>query len=96
MHKFVDGVVNTNEYEQNVLKKFDEFEGKACTLCADMCPLPNPMSAIAMVPDANGGRKPEIYDGCIGCGVCQEVCPTSVPSIVVKPRMTYDEYYNKS
>jgi ferredoxin-type protein NapG len=96
MHDFVNNVVNTNEYEQSVLEKFDEFEGKACTLCADMCPLPNPMSAIAMVPDANGGRKPEIYDGCIGCGVCQEVCPTSIPSIVVKPRMTYDEYYNKS
>jgi ferredoxin-type protein NapG len=94
MHTFVNNVVNTTEYEQNVLKKFDEFEGKQCTLCADMCPLPNPMSAIAMVPDAKGGNKPEIYDGCIGCGVCQEVCPTSVPSIVVKPRVTYDEYYN--
>jgi ferredoxin-type protein NapG len=94
MHNFVNNVVNTTEYEQNVLKKFDEFEGKECTLCADMCPIPNPMNAIAMVPDAKGGNKPEIYDGCIGCGVCQEVCPTSVPSIVVKPRVTYDEYYN--
>ena len=96
MHSFVDGVVNTNEYEQNVLEKFDGFEGKQCSLCVDMCPIPNPMSAISMVRDAGGGSKPEIYDGCIGCGVCQEVCPTSVPSIVVKPRVTYDEYYNKS
>jgi ferredoxin-type protein NapG len=96
MHKFIQNTNNVTEYEEKVLEHFDEFEGKQCTLCADMCPIPNPLSAIAMVPDANGGNKPEIYDGCIGCGVCQEVCPTNTPSIVVKPRMTYDEYYNKA
>jgi len=93
MHQFINNVNNVTEYEEKVLEKFDEFEGKECTLCADMCPIPNPMSAISMVRDANGGRRPEIYDGCIGCGVCQEVCPTSIPSIVVKPRVTYEQYY---
>ena len=95
MHTFINKTNNVTEYEDKVLEHFDEFEGKACTLCADMCPIPNPMSAISMVPSGSG-NKPEIYDGCIGCGVCQEVCPTSIPSIVVKPRMTYDEYYNKA
>jgi len=93
MHKFINSANNVTEYEEKALEKFDKFEGEQCTLCADMCPIPNPLSAIAMVPDANGGKKPEIYDGCIGCGVCQEVCPTSIPSIVVKPRVTYEEYY---
>lgn len=93
MHKFTSSVVNTNELEAKVLEKFDSFEGKECTLCADMCPIPNPLSAIAMVRDSGGGMRPEIYDGCIGCGVCQEVCPTSTPSIVVKPRVTYEQFY---
>ncbi|NPA59408.1 MAG: 4Fe-4S dicluster domain-containing protein [Epsilonproteobacteria bacterium] len=93
MHNFIDGVRHINPLEEEVLEKFDKYEGEQCTLCADMCPIPNPMGAIAMVPDANGGKKPEIYDGCIGCGVCQEVCPTSQPSIVVKPRVSYEEYY---
>lgn len=93
MHQFTSSARNITELEEKLLVKFDEFEGKQCTLCADMCPLENPLSAIAMVPDTNGGKRPEIYDGCIGCGVCQEVCPTSVPSIVVKPRVTYAEYY---
>ncbi len=93
MHKYVNSVVNMHELEEKQLEKFDQFEGKQCTLCADMCPIPNPLSAIAMVPDSGGGNRPEIYDGCIGCGACQEVCPTTIPSIVIKPRMTYEEYY---
>nr|WP_321265956.1 4Fe-4S dicluster domain-containing protein [uncultured Sulfurimonas sp.] len=93
MSKFNDSVTNLHDLEVELFDKFSKFEGEQCTLCADMCPIPNPLSAIAMVPDKNGGKRPEIYDGCIGCGVCQEVCPTSIPSIVVKPRVTYAEYY---
>ncbi len=93
MHMFINSVTNVSPLELEVLDKFDKFEGKECTLCADMCPIPNPLSAIDMVPDANGGKRPEIYDGCIGCGVCQEVCPTNTPSIVIKPRASYEDIY---
>jgi ferredoxin-type protein NapG len=95
MHDFVDSARNVTQLELDALEKLDSYEGKQCTLCADMCPIPNPMSAIAMVPDKDGGKRPEIYDGCIGCGVCEEVCPTDKPSIVVKSRGTYEEYYEK-
>ena len=96
MHNFVNSVRNKTEQEDVILKKLDEFEGKECTLCADMCPIPNPLSAIAMIADSGGGKRPEVYDGCIGCGACQEVCPTTQPSIVVKPRVMYNEFYNKA
>jgi ferredoxin-type protein NapG len=81
------------ELEEEVLKKLDTYEGKACTLCADMCPLPNASQAIVMIDDENGGKKPQILSACVGCGVCVEVCPTSVLSI--KPRVSYEEYYKK-
>ena len=82
------------ELEEKVLQKLDSFEGKACTLCADMCPLPNASEAIHMIADTKGtGMKPEILEACVGCGVCVEVCPTSV--LAIKPRVDFNEYYNK-
>jgi len=94
-HRFTKSVTNVTQLELDLLEKIDSFEGKQCTLCADMCPIPNPMSAISMVSDKGGGRRPEIYDGCIGCGACEEVCPTNTASIVIKPRITYKEQYEK-
>ncbi len=82
------------ELEEEVLKKLDTFEGKACTLCADMCPLPNSNEAIIMVADEkSGGKKPKILEACVGCGVCVEVCPASV--LAIKPRLKYSDYYEK-
>jgi ferredoxin-type protein NapG len=48
-----------------------------------------------MVPDSKGGKKPEIYDGCVACGVCEEVCPVSQSAIVIKPHLSYEDYYEK-
>jgi len=82
------------ELEEKVLQKLDTFEGKACTLCADMCPLPNASEAIRMIADEkSGGNKPEILEACVGCGVCVEVCPTSV--LAIRPRVSFSEYYEK-
>lgn len=95
MEGFLKKQTNVTKLEEDVLKKLKDFEGKPCTLCADMCPMPNPLSCIEMVQTRSGIIKPEIYDGCTGCGVCQEVCPTEQPSIIVKPRLSYEDYYIK-
>jgi ferredoxin-type protein NapG len=95
MLSFIKDVNNVTEYEKEVLEKFDNRAGEPCTLCVDMCPIVNPLSAIAMVTKENGITRPVIYNGCIGCGVCEEVCPTNTASIVIKPRVTYEEQYGK-
>ncbi len=94
IHDFVNSQMNITQLERDMLTKLDEFEGKQCTICADMCPIPNPMSAISMIRDGEG-KKPEVYEGCIGCGVCEELCPANEPAIVIKPRLSYEDYYVK-
>ncbi len=53
--------------------------GESCTLCIDKCPLGS--AAIEL----KAGRVAVNPLGCIGCGVCQFVCPTNPKSIVVIP-----------
>jgi len=97
MKEFIANQTNVTQYEQKVLEKFDGYEGKPCTLCADMCPMPNPLSAIAMVTTNSGITRPMIYDACTGCGVCEEVCPVKdEPAIVIKPRVSYEQFYKNS
>ena len=86
---------NSRQLEQDVLDKLDKFEGKSCTICSDMCPIPNSNGAIAMVSNNKGGMKPEVYEGCIGCGVCEELCPANEAAIVVKPRLSFKQYYEE-
>ncbi len=94
IHDFTNAQMNVTQLERDMLAKLDGFEGKQCTICADMCPIPNPMSAISMIRDGEG-KKPEVYEGCIGCGVCEELCPANEPAIVIKPRLSYEDYYIK-
>lgn len=55
-------------------------KGQNCTICVDQCPLGS--AAIEIL----GPTVHVIQNGCIGCGVCQNYCPTQPKSIVVKPR----------
>ncbi len=58
-----------------------------------------PPRAIQLVEieNSNGVKKmkPEILDGCVGCGVCEMVCPTVEPAIVVDVNDERGEGRNK-
>lgn len=55
------------------------------------CP---PKHAIKLEPVANNDgktrMKPVILDGCVGCGVCEMICPVEAPAIVVDIDKTTD------
>ncbi len=55
------------------------------------CP---PKHAIRLEPVASSGgtakMKPVILDGCVGCGVCEMICPPEPPAIVIDIRVNTD------
>ena len=53
--------------------------GEDCRICVTSCPL----GADAIGIDGHGTI--EIRHGCVGCGVCEQVCPTEQPSVWVEP-----------
>ncbi|MEW6551277.1 MAG: 4Fe-4S dicluster domain-containing protein [Campylobacterota bacterium] len=85
---------NLNEREAKVLEDLKGYIGKPCTICADLCPYPTKEKAIGMVQDTKGNRHPEVRSECVGCGVCEELCPTKgEAAIVIIPRAKYSEVY---
>lgn len=59
-------------------------QGESCRHCVDFCPL----GASAIEIDERDGIS--VLDGCIGCGVCEQACPTSPKAIRVLPRESLD------
>lgn len=56
--------------------------GQDCTICVYRCPLQQD----AILLDENGRiviREPGLV-GCVGCGVCQHLCPTNPKAIIVE------------
>jgi len=56
------------------------FVGQPCDVCVRKCPMPGALLA------AEDGRIRVDPDKCVGCGICESVCPTAPQSIRVMPR----------
>lgn len=52
------------------------WKGERCAVCVEACPVPGALRADDAHPVVDPQR-------CIGCGVCENVCPTPQPSVVV-------------
>jgi len=69
--------------------------GKACRVCLDECPIKDEKTII-FVPKTqpDTGKEylwPSVRKTCVGCGVCEEKCPTPVASITITPRLQWSE-----
>jgi ferredoxin-type protein NapG len=60
------------------------YAGEACGKCVTSCPIQG-----ALVHDAD--NHPQVIETrCIGCGLCEHVCPTEPASITVTPAQPID------
>jgi NAD-dependent dihydropyrimidine dehydrogenase PreA subunit len=70
------------------------YERDVCDLCVHECPIGD--SALRLVPlsEEEGGGPgrftPEVHRGCVGCGVCEMICPAEPAAIVVDARATFE------
>ncbi len=57
------------------------WQGMDCDYCVKECPFPG----VAIRMDES--RRPHILaEHCVGCGLCEHICPSRQPAIVVKRR----------
>ena len=59
-------------------------KGEDCKICVDVCPIGE------MAIKLSDGKVQVIEQGCIGCGVCQQRCPTEPKSIIVLAREVWE------
>jgi ferredoxin-type protein NapG len=63
------------------------YDREICDLCVIECPIGE--KAIRLMPlddsEVSGAMTPVIGDGCVGCGVCEMVCPEQPTCIVIDP-----------
>ncbi len=59
------------------------YASPVCDLCVRACPI---KGAISLDKAADGRMTPVVHEACVGCGVCEMVCPTAPPAIVVDAR----------
>ncbi len=59
------------------------YDREICDLCVIECPIGE--QAIRLEPLGGGAMTPVVGDGCVGCGVCEMVCPEEPTCIVIDP-----------
>jgi ferredoxin-type protein NapG len=62
------------------------YDVEECDLCVRECPIKGAISIeTVFAPDGSQRRSPVVHEPCVGCGVCEMICPTTPASIEVIP-----------
>jgi len=68
------------------------YERELCDLCVTECPIGDAIALEAFTaPDGTRGFRPVVREQCVGCGVCEMVCPLEEAAIVVEARAPWKE-----
>jgi len=63
------------------------YDVPECNLCVSECPVGGAISMESFTTsDGKTRRQPVVHEPCVGCGVCEMVCPTESACIVIEAR----------
>lgn len=63
-----------------------------CDLCVRECPIGNAISLEeTTLADGRKVQQPVVHEPCVGCGVCEMICPAEQVAIVIEPWATWKE-----
>ncbi len=63
------------------------YDVARCDLCVRECPIEGALSIEMMLaPDGSRRAQPVVHEPCVGCGVCEMICPVEPAAIVVEQR----------
>lgn len=61
------------------------YDLESCDLCVRECPIKDAISMQPMSEDANDRRRtPVVHDACVGCGMCEMICPVEPTCIIME------------
>jgi ferredoxin-type protein NapG len=63
------------------------YDVAECDLCVRACPIKQAISIeTVFAPDGTQRKSPVVHEPCVGCGVCEMICPVEPAAIVVDAR----------
>ncbi len=69
------------------------YDVEICDLCVRECPIKDAIALEPMSADANDKRRtPVVKEACVGCGMCEMICPAEPTCIAVEERLTWQDY----
>jgi|WetSurMetagenome_2_1015567.scaffolds.fasta_scaffold155917_2 ferredoxin-type protein NapG len=62
------------------------YDMELCDLCVQACPIKGAITIESVfAPDGTQRKSPVVHEPCVGCGVCEMICPTEPASIEIIP-----------
>ncbi len=62
------------------------YDVALCDLCVQACPIKGAITIeTVFAPDGSQRKSPVVHEPCVGCGVCEMICPTEPASIEIIP-----------
>ena len=67
-----------------------KYDLPLCDLCVRECPIKEAIILEPMSKDPDDRRRtPKVLEACVGCGMCEMICPVEPAAIVIDERQTY-------